>query len=122
MGELAILALAISTISITITRGGVFSKQRQWILERNTWLGKLFSCPYCLSHWVSALVVALYQPRPVILWLPLDLLLSVFMLVAIASVISGIIMLIFKFNDTDYEELYDVLDKARSKIKELKGS
>ncbi len=85
MHELIFLALATSAISVTITRSGVFAKQRSWLLEKNLWLGRLVSCPYCLSHWVSAVLVGMYQPVVVSLWIGVDLLVSVFIVVALSA-------------------------------------
>jgi len=121
--QLATLASATSAISITITKGGVFSKQRQWIKGRNSWLGKLVSCPYCLSHWVAAALVAIYQPTPLSAWLPVDLAISVFITVAIAAVISGVILWLMPFSETEREEmesLYKALREARKLISEVK--
>lgn len=42
-----VIALAVATISMTITQSSLFAGVRK-ILDH-----KLFHCPYCAAHWVS---------------------------------------------------------------------
>ena len=51
----AILVLATATTTMTLTKGSLFEQPRAWLAEKNAWLGKVLSCPYCTSHWVAFL-------------------------------------------------------------------
>lgn len=114
-----ILSLPVSTISLTITKSSLFERLREWALERNKWLGKLVSCPYCTSHWVSFALVAWYQPRMLqSAWLPVDLIISAFAIVALAMPISFVVLCSFKNmasseEDPEKEQLRAALQKAR---------
>jgi hypothetical protein len=40
--------------------------------KKSTFFGELFSCGYCFGHWVAFALVAVYQPKIVVAWSPLD--------------------------------------------------
>lgn len=64
---LAVLALPVACLSWTITHEEVFREPREWLVERSQnsphwWQRKacyLFTCEYCLSHYVAAGFIAL---------------------------------------------------------------
>lgn len=60
--QIAVMALAIGTVSMTITKADLFSWLRNWLEDHNEFLFDLFSCPYCMSHWVALGIMFLYQP------------------------------------------------------------
>ena len=68
----------------------MFESPRKWIATKNTLLGELVRCFFCFSHWVAFAAVAIYQPRPLQAWLPADLVVSAFVIVAMATLISGV--------------------------------
>ncbi len=55
------------------------------------WLSTLVGCPYCLSHWMSWGAVAIYRPRLVHAWLPLDLFTSSWPVIAGAMLTAGLL-------------------------------
>ncbi len=57
------LAMGVSVISMAVTMSEIFKPMRMFIGRRNLWFGKLFSCPYCFSHWVSLGTVLLMDYR-----------------------------------------------------------
>lgn len=61
IGTLLALALATASVTLTLTRASIFRPWRYWIARKSKWLGKLFSCPYCMSHWVALVFVLLSQ-------------------------------------------------------------
>jgi hypothetical protein len=91
----AIIALAASGISMSFTQGSMFDSLRKWIADRNKLIGDLARCFFCMSHWVAIAGVAIYLPRPVRFWLPADLVVSVFVAVAIATIVSGLMFASF---------------------------
>jgi hypothetical protein len=91
MRLLAIQALAVAAITLTITRGSIFAPLRRWLagrvydtqvnVKRNEMLFDLFTCPYCTAHWVSFVVV-----------LPWHGFLQAFAVIALASAFMGVIV------------------------------
>lgn len=95
--DLLVLALAIATVSMTISKTYIFRALRDFLEERSEWLEKLFSCPYCLSHWLSFAAVALYQPRPIESgFLIVDLAVSAFAVVCLSAWFGGLIFRAFR--------------------------
>jgi len=94
--QVVVMALAIGTVSMTITKANVFEWLRSWLEDRNDFLADLFSCPYCMSHWIALGVMFMYQPLLIDTgsrW-P-DLMISWFALVALGSLAAGAILRIF---------------------------
>ena len=60
--ELILLALAGSAISMALTKATISKKLRDKIKSKSEFFGELFSCPYCMSHWVNAILLVLSQP------------------------------------------------------------
>ena len=58
------LALACTSISYTLTKTPVFDWLRALLPEKGM-VRELWQCPYCMSHWVAAALVALTQPYPI---------------------------------------------------------
>lgn len=108
------LALATAAISTTISRAHVFASPREWIASRSTWLGELVSCSYCTSHWVAMTLVAIYRPVLITQWIIADLLVSMFAVVAIAAIVSGVITKLNPFPSRN--------DELRSEVAQLKGA
>lgn len=70
------ISLAVASASITITKTKVFEGVRGWISGRSDFFGKLFKCPYCLSHWLAAAGVLWYRPLLLNTYVIADLMLS----------------------------------------------
>lgn len=128
--QVVVLALATAAISTTISKGRIFASTREWIIERNEWLGKLVSCSYCISHWVALVFVAIYRPILIQQWFIVDFFVSVFSVVAISAIISGVIIKLTPWQqplpagepddevDQEVEQLRVALQAARDKIVE----
>jgi len=122
--QIAILALATAAISVTVSRARVFASAREWIAARSSWLGELVSCSYCTSHWVAIALVAIYRPVLIPQWVVVDFLVSVFGVVAIAAVVSGMIVKMNPFPSRNEEiesevtRLREALRVARTKLVE----
>jgi len=61
--QLILLSIVSASISFTITESFLFHSLREWMKTKNYYLGKLFSCGYCFSHWISFLLVFIYSFR-----------------------------------------------------------
>jgi hypothetical protein len=102
------LALTASTTSCTIAKAKIFLSFRIWLAEQErlcellgwkkrqkVWgkLFELFSCPYCLSHWITFLLVVIYRPRFFEMTFPVvDLVVSAFTIIALATAWSILIL------------------------------
>jgi hypothetical protein len=59
MFQLFAVSAVVMGLSYTIAKEEMFRGLRNRCGGRDTWLGYLVSCPYCLSHWVAFVVVPL---------------------------------------------------------------
>jgi hypothetical protein len=122
--NLVLIALAVSAISITLTRGKIFRKQRLAIRKHSEWLYNLLSCPYCTSHWISLLALL---PLPLAHLLDVyhnvafDFALTLFVVIAMAAVISGTILRLIPFGPddaTDYKKKFETLQGMYNHLEE----
>ncbi len=91
-----VLAIAASSISITITQTELFVPLRTLADKCGHMIGYLFRCFYCLSHWVVILGVALYQPRVIVSAYPVvDWVVSAFFAITLSSYFSGLMFKVF---------------------------
>ncbi len=93
---LVALAAAIASLSSTITLAKISKPFRAWISSKSSWIGSLFSCSYCFSHWVALAAVVWYKPRIIVSSVAfVDYFTTWFCLVALASVVTLFIKLAF---------------------------
>jgi len=65
LAALLLLSLATASITMTLSKAKIFAWLREWLLVHVPFVGKLLSCPYCTSHWVSlALMILLTSHLP----------------------------------------------------------
>lgn len=120
---LAFLALAVSVVSLTVAKTRAFSVIRERTSAKSEWLGYLFSCPYCLSHWISFLVVVVYRPITVSSGMLLaDLAVSAFVIVALATMSSWVIYHAYKglVDRFQWEELSEENERLRLVLQQAK--
>ena len=79
MNDVLLLSFVTGSISFTLTETKIFSPLRDWLKAKIPILGELWSCGYCLGHWIALTLVAIYQPRVLQCWWPLDLFLAMVM-------------------------------------------
>jgi hypothetical protein len=58
-GQLLAVSLVTMGVTQTIARERLFAPLRARLGGKETWLGYLVSCPYCVSHWIAGGLVAL---------------------------------------------------------------
>jgi|UniRef100_UPI0040573A56 hypothetical protein len=85
------LSFITASISFTVTETKLFKRLREWVKERNAFFGELLHCGYCFGHWVAFALVAIYQPKVVAAWPPLDYFLTA-LLIAWFSGIQWVLM------------------------------
>ncbi|HER45754.1 MAG TPA: DUF1360 domain-containing protein [Thermoplasmatales archaeon] len=76
MESVVYLSLVTASISFTVTETKLFELFRKRMHGWNSFFGKLFSCGYCLGHWVALALEVAYRPRLFGLWLVLDYILT----------------------------------------------
>lgn len=72
ISEFLMLVIAVEAITNILTKGEIFHSLQEWAEQRETFTQKLFSCSYCLSVWVAALLVGpcmLYPQVKACLWI-----------------------------------------------------
>jgi hypothetical protein len=115
------LALPVAVISLTITKAGVFEPLRKKMNDES-FLKKLATCPYCMSHWISILVTVIY--RPVVFtssFYLVDLFISALTIVAVSTPLCWFIYRSYKTIDPSNREtnaLREALMRARDKLVE----
>jgi hypothetical protein len=57
--QLLAVSLVTMGLSHTIARERLFAPLRARLGGKESWLGYLVSCPYCVSHWIAAVLVPL---------------------------------------------------------------
>ena len=62
MEKIILLSMICATVSFTITESKLFSQFREFLAMYTEWLFKLFSCGYCLGHYISFFLVIVYKP------------------------------------------------------------
>ncbi len=121
---LLVLALPVAALSITISKGLIFENVRKQCMEASPWLGELLRCPYCMSHWVAfftVLVTGAFHIGFSSFWL-INLMISTFGVVALATPISWIVYRSYKTLEPgpspDVEKLRAVLEQAKQRLQE----
>ena len=98
--NLIILSMCVSTVSLTISKSKFFSPLRYCVNKRSERLGSFLSCSYCMSHWVAAFFVSLlYIYTPIIMVtniIFIDVTITIFATIALATIITGIMYFIIK--------------------------
>ena len=101
---LVIISMAVSVISLTVTKTKVFKGMRDSIKSKSEFFGELFSCPYCFSFYPSFIFVAYFWTKLGLTFGPafpnvdvtfiaffVNYLISWFCMVCVASFITGFI-------------------------------
>jgi len=110
--SLLLLSLATASISITISKSKITLSFRNWLSSKNPWLGDFINCPYCISHWISAILVLFSS-------LPLNPIISIFAIISISTIIEGLMFKLFFDQESEIERLRSSLNSAYLTIKSL---
>ncbi len=96
------VSVVVMGLSYTIARERLFAPLRRALGGRETWLGYLVSCPYCVSHWVAFLLVPLtgtYAVDVVVRWGPLSWVLRWFLSSVLITAVAAFLRVAFYFVD-----------------------
>ncbi|WP_054179533.1 DUF1360 domain-containing protein [Trabulsiella odontotermitis] len=91
------IALASASLAMTITQTELFTTLRAWATRINDLLGHLFSCFYCMSHWMVAGGMLIYHPSLLKSGIGLiDWLTTAFAVLTITTFINGLLFKVFQ--------------------------
>lgn len=94
--ECLVIAIAAASISYTITMTELFAPVRSWSQKLGHMIGYLFTCFYCMSHWVVIAAVLIYRPRLIQSdLLSVDLIVSIFFTITVAAFACGLLFRVF---------------------------
>ena len=65
VGQLLAVSLIVMGLSHTISRERICEPLRARLGGKETWLGYMVSCPYCVSHWIALVLVPITGTFPV---------------------------------------------------------
>lgn len=72
-----LLSIVTASISFTMTETKLFKPVRVWLKGKNGFMGELFSCGYCIGHWIAVTLVLIYRVQIFNVWSPLDYFLTI---------------------------------------------
>jgi len=91
------IALAASSISITVTQTELFAAFREWTMKKNAMIGHLFQCFYCLSHWAVFGGMLVYRPALLHSGIAvIDWVMTAFITITLATLINGLMFKVFQ--------------------------
>ncbi|MBU4295126.1 MAG: DUF1360 domain-containing protein [Desulfobulbaceae bacterium] len=70
--RVVLLSIVTASLSYNITETKIFNPFREWLKGKNAFMGKLFSCGYCLGHWIEFALVLIYRVKLFSAWSPMD--------------------------------------------------
>ncbi|MEY8709890.1 DUF1360 domain-containing protein [Mangrovibacter phragmitis] len=91
------IALSSASLSMTITQTELFASLRALAARKNGLLGHLFSCFYCMSHWMVAAGMLIYHPILLHSSVGLfDWIMTAFIVLTITTFINGLLFKVFQ--------------------------
>ncbi len=115
------VALAVSALATTTARSKLSWPLRKWVSEKNDFVAKGLSCPYCMVHWYAFFLVlftdlgVLSEPYSKLR----NLFVSWFAVVGAAAIINGVIMRLNFMHEHEIERLLDQLKETRESVNDL---
>ena len=100
--QLLAVSLVVMGLSHTIARERIFEPLRTRLGGKETWLGYLVSCSYCVSHWVVLILVPLtgtYAVNVVPRWGMLSDVIRLVLSSILVAVLAAFFRVIFYFVD-----------------------
>src|SRR6187551_2244331 len=102
VGQLVAVSLIVMGLSHTVARERICEPLRARLGGKDTWLGYLVSCPYCVSHWVAFIVVPLtgtYPLKVVPRWGVVSSVLTWLLSSVLVAVVAAFCRVVFYFVD-----------------------
>jgi hypothetical protein len=102
VGRLLGVSLIVMGLSHTIARERIFAPLRARLGGKESWLGYLVSCPYCVSHWIALVLVPItgtYPVTVVVRWGFLSDILRWLLATVLVTVVGAFFRVVFYFVD-----------------------
>lgn len=111
------LSLACSAASVTVSKTHITEGVRAWLWKqpRLRVVAYLADCPYCISHWVAAALVAALIPWSGVF----PFLVQTGEVIALSAIAIGAIMKLMGWDQRDLDKLRGELTEAHEVIAEL---
>lgn len=61
--QIILLSMVTASISFTISESFIFKSFREYLKLNFNLFGHLFSCGYCLGHWIAFILVLIFKPK-----------------------------------------------------------
>lgn len=100
--KLFFVSAVVMGLSYTIAHERIFAPLRAKLGGRETWVGYLFSCPYCNSHWIAFILVPLtdlYYVQVAADWGVISVVLDWFLSSYLVVVVAAFLRVIFFWVD-----------------------
>lgn len=100
--KLIAVSAVVMGLSHTIAREKLFAPLRDRLGGKETWRGYLFSCPYCLSHYLAFVLVpvtGLYPIQVAVQWGWANRVIEWFLASILVTVVAAFMRVIFWFVD-----------------------
>ncbi|QQK63820.1 DUF1360 domain-containing protein [Cobetia sp. cqz5-12] len=108
-----VMALAASSIAISITQGELFAPLRQYAQRFGHMISHLFQCFFCISHWVVFAGMVFYHPTLTNSGFVLvDWILAGFFTLTLSTLVSGLLFKVLltgmakKVRDKEVKEIF----------------
>ncbi|RQW06329.1 DUF1360 domain-containing protein [candidate division KSB1 bacterium] len=79
------LSLVTASLAFMLTESKIFQPWRQWLKAHSRFFGELFSCGFCLGHWIALFLVILFKPHLFPTWWLFDYFLVTLMIAWVAG-------------------------------------
>ena len=111
-----VIAVAASSISLSITQGELFAPLRNWLQRVGHMVGHLFQCFFCISHWGVFLGIAVYRPAITHSGFALvDWTVAGFFTLTLSTLVSGLLFKVFLMSMTKKVRDKELKDMFASK-------
>lgn len=100
--QLFVVSAVVMGMSQTLAKEKIFAPLREKLGGKDTWLGYLVSCPYCVSHWIAFVLVPLTGSYFVPIapdWGFVSAILAWFLSSILITVVAAFLRVVFYFVD-----------------------
>jgi hypothetical protein len=115
--QLALVSAVVMGMSHTISKERIFAPLRDRLGGKETWLGYLVSCPYCVSHYLAFVLVPLTGTYPIPVRVDLGFfsrVLEWFLASILVTVVAAFLRVLF----WSVDELQSLVRRERGKVEE----
>jgi hypothetical protein len=99
MRGIILLGIASGVISFTLAEMHIFQGLRSFMNRKSDFFGSLFSCPFCLSFWISGVICMVYKPNVIHQINILDEIITYFIVCGISAFVGLIFKCLFRLAD-----------------------